>query len=285
MARGENRQRRSAVPDASPGTVYVLWYPETTRITLKGATSCDTFIGYHLGWQLADGTPFSYVALPRCPRDAGGSAISELTIPASHEIVEACTDPRPDTQPAYQSTDPNHAAIAFALGTEVGDLCELGRSATFQPVGFPWNLQRIWSNSEAWLGNAPCVPAASPNCHYAAPLAADTMMTSVLTGSPAQVAAIHVPVGGTATVGIRLVANYAAGTLVVQAVDWNAVLGQPSRLTLTVSPQTGQPGDTLTLTITKQAGDPSGAEPFIMITKPSDPFTNEFTYFWGLTSD
>src|SRR5579859_1034424 len=107
-------------PKPKGDVIYILWYPASTTITLQGTSSCSGWGGYHEGGQLADGTPFSYAVVPRCPAQGGGSVMDGLTLTASHELIEACTDPQPDTAPAYAAPDPNHSGWILASASEVG---------------------------------------------------------------------------------------------------------------------------------------------------------------------
>ena len=108
-------------------------------------------------------------------------------------------------------------------------------------------------------------------------------MTLNLTGTPQTYAMIHVPVGGSATVPVQLVASPGvSGTMQVQAVDPSPELGQPKRLSLSLDASGGAPGTTLHLTIQKISGDASlGAEPFQLLTT----MNGRQTVNWGVTSD
>jgi hypothetical protein len=267
-------------PRPAPGTIYVVFYPDSTEVTLQGGTSCRSFGGYHEGGQLADGTPFSYAVIPRCP-SGGRDQTSTLTVAVSHELIEACTDPQPDgVPPSYAVTDANHIGWALLAGAEVGDMCEFANDAYYAPPGFPWTVQRIWSNSAAWAGASPCVPASSPGYFYAAAVPSDAV-TLNLTGTPQAYAMIHVPVGGSATVPVRLFAS-GGGTMNVQAIDPGPQLGQPQRLSLSLDAASGAGGATLHLTIQKLKGDSVvGAEPFQLLTT----MNGRQTVNWGVTSD
>jgi hypothetical protein len=268
-------------PRPAPETVFVVFYPDATQITLQGMTSCQEFGGYHESGQLSDGTPFSYAVIPRC-HGAGLDALATLTVAASHELIEACTDPQPDAVvPSYALTDVNHLGWALLAGAEVGDMCELDPDAYFAPTGFPWVVQRIWSNSAAWAGSAPCVPATSADYFYAAAVAQDAVTLDV-TGTPQSYAAVHVPVGGAATVAVQLVSNGPTGTMQVEAIDPGPLLGIPKRLGLALDATGGAPGTTLHLSIQKLQGDSNiGAEPFQL----SATMNGRKTISWGVTSD
>src|SRR5262249_4656990 len=149
----------------------------------------------------------SYAVLPRCSTGGGGlSQLAQLTVSTSHELIEAATDPQPDTEPAYQLTDTNHIGWAVVFGSEVGDMCELDSNAAYLPTGFPWIVQRSWSNRAAAMGANPCVPASSDAYFYAAPLVADTTIIDI-TGTPQTVASVHVSSSGTVTIPVQLFAS------------------------------------------------------------------------------
>jgi hypothetical protein len=270
-------------PRPAAGTIYVVFYPAGTEITLQGTTSCHSFGGYHEDGQLADGTPFSYAVIARC-QGGGLGELATLTVATSHELIEACTDPQPDgVTPSYAITDPNHIGWALLVGSEVGDMCEFESDAYYAPAGFPWTVQRIWSNSAAWAGSSPCVPASSPGYFYAAAVPTDAV-TLNLTGTPQSYAMIHVPVGGTATVPVQLFGSGSAAnaTMQVEARDPGPELGLPQRLTLALDAQSGAAGSTVHLTIEKLAGDATiGAVPFQLLTT----MNGRQTVNWGVTSD
>jgi hypothetical protein len=249
-------------PRPDPDIVYALWYPETTTITLETgdagqtAVSCQAFGGYHEGGKLSDGTPFSYAVLPRC-QTQGGSVVDGLTGVASHELIEACTDPQPDTAPAYAAPDANHLGWILADASEVGDLCEFGQSSIFQPTGFPWMVQRIYSNSAAWAGKDPCVPASGADYFYGVPAVPDVVMLDMLqTGTPIPTAVAHIAVGSSETFPVKLVGPADVTSMSVEADDIATFFGGTPTLTLQLSASTGAPGDTLQLTITKNSASP-----------------------------
>ena len=266
-------------PRPSAGTIYVLWYPDGTQITAQGASSCREFGGYHEGAELADGTPFSYAVLPRCQGD-DLTGLGALTLAASHELIEASTDPQPETMPAYQDSDANHIGWTLFAGAEVGDMCELQSDHTYVPPGFPWVVQRIWSNRAAWAGQSPCVPADSPSYFYATAVPTETATLDLL-GTPQAYPAVHVPVGGSATVAVQLVGSDAQGTMQLEAIDPSTLSGQSPVLKLSLDSKAGLPGTTVHLTIEKLSGDPSGVEPFLLQTT----MNGRQTLSWGVTSD
>src|SRR6185295_18397735 len=81
-------------PVPTSETLYALYFPAATKITLDGESSCRSFGAYHNTVKVvppgaaADSTPISvpYAIMPRCQ---GGER--SLTISASHEFTEAAT--------------------------------------------------------------------------------------------------------------------------------------------------------------------------------------------------
>lgn len=124
---------------------YLVYFPATTIVNFGGPVSgtCESqgFGGYHLSTQL-NGSRLAYGAIPGCqPPDS-------LQISASHELIEAATDP---AQKGYNFAD-NEAWGAVA-GSEVGDACN---DLLWHESGYIF--QRSWSNAAASAGKEPCVP-------------------------------------------------------------------------------------------------------------------------------
>ena len=171
------------------GYVYVLFYPQGTTAGgfLGGGDTCadlggGSFIGgYH--WETQSGAyHVPYAVVPTCSDASGVEGASDLEASASHEIMEASTDPFPYTSTGYALTDPSNP-WTYTDG-EVADLCE---GQTLQQNGF--TVQRIWSNSAAAAGTAPCIPApaggfydVSPSPNTTQMVAAGASTTFTLTG-------------------------------------------------------------------------------------------------------
>ncbi len=245
-------------PRPAPETVYVLWMPAGSGAE---GFACDRGY-YHSVTQLMDGTPIWYAVATHCLDDAGADRdVQSLAANASHEIVEVCTDPG---NGAYASADPGHAASALLVGTEVADMCELQPNAYVTPSGFPWLVQRSWSNREAWAGHDPCVPVDTTDYFYAAPIASDTA-TIPVDMTPEAVTSVNIPVGTSKTIDVQLVSNVAGGGP-IQVTAYDEQTGGKPHFTLTWQESdggvtTGNAGATLHLTITKQTGNsPRNAE-------------------------
>ena len=143
------------LPKAAPGEdpiLYMVFYSPGVPILsgYHGSASCSTFAGFHSEADFT-GDRFPYAVLPECPGDF--SKWSYIESAASHELIEAATDPWYRTAPGWFITD---VANPWSyLGGEVGDEC-IGLDIVEDGETY----QRTWSNSAAKAGNAdPCVPA------------------------------------------------------------------------------------------------------------------------------
>jgi len=217
--------------------------------------------------------------LPRCAGD-GQTGLAALTLAASHELIEASTDPQPDTMPAYSFADANHVGWALFAGAEVGDMCELDNDDAYVPPGFPWVVQRIWSNRAAWAGQTPCVPADSPSFFYATAVPTDVATLNLL-GTPQSYPAVYIPVGTTGTVAVQLISNGSPGMMQLQALDPADLTHGSPHLNLTLDATVAASGSTVHLTIQKLSGAPAGAEPFLL----EATMNGRQTLSWGVTSD
>jgi hypothetical protein len=147
-------------PDGN--TIYLLYLP--VGASYSETTDC----GYHASYPNKATTMGDQIATGmRCPPNADQETqLGQLTRLASHEIVEAATDPKDEGYNLGQTTAvPWDASVwqgwvADMGHVELADLCEGTR--TFEAAdGGPdggWELQRMWSNAAAAAGGDPCVP-------------------------------------------------------------------------------------------------------------------------------
>ncbi len=164
-----------ALPDGGGNAevIYLVQLPATTSVTFGGGPVCGSVgDGTELGgfhWSASgDGLAFPFGVLPTCASETA----AELTEAASHEFIEAATDPFPNN--GWILTD-GSSPWSYLPG-EVGDLCNLETT-----VEGTITLQRIYSNSAAQAGGSPCVPA--PASPYYGVTASPSVMT-VVAGSP-----------------------------------------------------------------------------------------------------
>jgi hypothetical protein len=266
------------LPPNDPDTIYDVFLPDGVTVTLMGATSCQSFGGYHdSAPSPINNNPLIYAVVPRCKMPMF-TPIGDATTGASHEMAEAVSDPTPLVAPTYLFTDDNHPGWSF-IGAEIGDMCEFAQDSYYTPQGFPWPVQRIWSNRAAYAGTEPCVPAASPDYFWAAPLAADKATVDFGMG-PQTVAAVHVPVGQTGTVPVQFAGNVMT-PMNVMVFDGAQLLGGPSTLQLSLDVSVGPPGTMATLKINKTGSSMMGGEPFVLVAGMGQ----KQVLFWGLCSD
>jgi hypothetical protein len=142
--------------------LYMFYFPSQTVISSPGlGTSCQSYGGYHSEDGLGAVT-FPYAVLPFCYGDQGYQDVA-----ASHELIEASTDPFPFTAPGYVFND-DSSPWAYVPG-EVADLCV---DYDLQIDGR--DVQRIWSNDAAMAGTQPCVPAPAGPYFNATPVQPNT---------------------------------------------------------------------------------------------------------------
>jgi hypothetical protein len=304
--------------DATSSDLFVLFYASTTTIfdgssaseDAGGAQSCVAFGAYHSAAPVTseDGGAFylSYAVVPECvptaaELDAGATPLlSETTLAASHEMVEAATDPEPDQAPAWLGTitaiedrlytDPWAAWSMSILGSwgelELADMCEGFASSLLNPPGFAYTVQRTWSNAAVRsLSMDPCAPYQNGEVAYflAQPVfdpnfAQDeaaippVYLPEVTFTNPygiiTRTQGVTIPVGQSATIPLVLWSQ--APIADPWTVDvYDPFVGPPPavspNLTFSLDKTTGNNGDVLHLTITSVAVDATfGGHPFVV---------------------
>jgi hypothetical protein len=235
-------------PDAN--TLIIIYYPMGTTITLQGATSCQTFGGYHNSAQVGN-QQIAYAVVPRCGN------LANTTGDASHELVEAATDPFPMVNPAYPQVDDNHIYWQLALGGgEVGDMCAQFPAVFTQFSYLNYTVQRTWSNKAAKAGHDPCQPELPGEVYFNAAPVLD-LVPWMFQGQAVMIRAVKIPVLGSKTIDIQL---YSEGPTPPWTVDTPDLSG--GALTLSLDKNTGQNGDVLHLTIKVNSGNSNNIEVF-----------------------
>jgi hypothetical protein len=263
----------AAVVAPADGVVYAVFLPSATSITFQGLQSCFTMGAYHNSFALGSSN-VAYAVVPECAV-SGKSTLQAATSAASHELIEAATDPLPLTGPtAYASVDAPHRYYEVLLGGgEVGDLCAQWPSSFFVPAGFPYMVQRTWSNAAAAAGLDPCQPSLPGETFFnAVPAFEDTL--AIFDGLQAQpTLGVRVAVGASATIDVHLYADGDIGSWTVSASNLPA---HASNLSFTWDRTTGQNGDTLHLTLkVNGVNSEFQGEPF-MISSSLGSATNEW---------
>jgi hypothetical protein len=151
------------LPRAADGTydgvIYLLYLPGGARVTLSdGAMACGGWHGVH-GEARTGSTRIVYALAVECGPSRGFTHLGYLEAAASHELVEAATDPYTDTMPAYAS-DPR-VAEPWSIFGETTDRC-VGQYLQQGADVFA----RSWSNVASLAGTPPCVPVPSGEVYY-----------------------------------------------------------------------------------------------------------------------
>jgi hypothetical protein len=262
-------------------SVYVIFYPTGTSVTLQGLQSCveGGFGGYHNSVALTSGPwanlNVSYAVVPECAFMT--TTAMALTQSGSHELIEAVTDPLPLTQmPAYATTDENDIIWDIILGGgELADMCAQNPNAFFTPSGYPYSVQRSWSNEAAMAGHDPCQPSASGVAYFNSVPRMNAQVNITDQGQTVPTEGLLIAMGKSQTVDVDLFSDGPTEDWTVSASDLSADLGGGPYLDFAWDATQGNNGTTLHLTITPLAETVYGGEPFIILSTSSSG-----TNFW-----
>jgi hypothetical protein len=221
------------LPAPNPDTLYLIEYPPGTTVgAFQGITdTCSrrwdgtSIGGYH--FNVGSGSSaVKYAVVPNCPDETD----DEVWIAASHEFIEAATDPIPNTGYGVWS---DKSGWSY-MGGEIGDLCS-GHWLT--EAGH--TVQRIYSNSAAAAGGSPCVPA-PPDVFYGVSSAPDGPSAAP---------------GATVTVPLSAWSSGKTTPWIVDARPSNAFDFVPA---VSLSASRANDGDTVTLKLSVPADAPHG---------------------------
>jgi hypothetical protein len=243
-------------PAPDKDTLYAIYFPSTVSITLDGSGSCNEFGAYHNSTVVTapaqDGGPppgpieVAYAIMPRC-----SGSLNELTISASHEFIEASTDPQVSA-PAYYMQN----QIWAMLGGEVGDLCvSYTGDDTYQEGKYI--VQRSWSNKAAAASHDPCVPAPAPADQPYFNLAPATGQDQV-----------SMKVGDSKTITLTGFSDAPMDDWSVSAREFSSFQGGSNVLTFVMDRQVAHNGSKINLTITLNA-KPQGGYAIYSLTSKS----------------
>jgi len=255
-------------PDAN--TIYAIYYPDGTTITLgqQGGTSCQDFGAYHDNITYKTGD-VSYAVMPRCS-GWSASVLDTTTEAASHEFIEASTDPYPQTNTAYGQVDDNHILWEYVLGGgETGDMCAQFAASYVTPPDLGFSVQRAWSNTAAKEGHDPCQPADKSPYFNSMPVLTD----DVSLGGQGSTKGVKIPVGSSATIQVDLFSDAdTGGPWTVSASDTSGA----GAITFAWDRTSGQNGEKLHLTINAVKKTQYGAAGFIIKSKLNGRTTSWF---------
>jgi hypothetical protein len=246
----------------SGSTVYTIFYPTGTSVTLQGATSCTGFGSYHSNTTVA-GTDVAYAVIPQC-----STTEDDVTASATAILVSALTDPFPETKPAFVEFDMDHAGWYSLANSEVGTICgSITVPATATLAGYAHAVDLAWSNAAAMAGHDPCVPSAAGTAYFnSAPVVKDTVAFTYGT-TPIMTKGVHIAAGQSVTIDVDLFSDApTSGAWTVSAKD-SAQLGGTGQgaLTFTWDKSSGQNGDVLHLTIAVAAQPKNAGQSFAVI--------------------
>ena len=259
-------------PDAN--TVYILFYPAGVTITMNGGStgtgSCVTFGGYHSSITLNashHNMSVAYAVVPRCATAGTLKGLDVITGAASHELLEAATDPYPNANPAYAQVDARHFYWSSVFGgSEDGDMCATFPSSFTKFAELPdYTVQRTWSNVAEKAGQDPCVPAIPGSVYFnSMPVLKDSIATT-LGAQTVNLVGVHIPVGSSQVVELDL---FSTGPTTspwsLSATDQARVNGQPANLGFSLDRVSGVNGDKVHLTITVMTAGRGNREIFIV---------------------
>jgi hypothetical protein len=243
------------------GDILTVFFPPGTVLTSDmGYPFCQpsTAGGYHGELTLGSGQKVVFAAIGRCT--AWSDPFAGVTFVASHEWLEASTNPFPETAPAYYGLDADHLIWwAFPIGGENADLCEFNTSIIPSDLGY--RVSRSWSNASGRMGHDPCLPSGSTSYFNAAPVL-DEPVTLISSGARLPTKGIQIALGASRTVDVELFSDLpTSGPWQLAAYDVSEMMGGPKNLQLTLDKTSGKNGDRVHLTILPlRAGELGGAE-------------------------
>jgi hypothetical protein len=250
-------------------TIYMVQLPE--NIGYAGA--CSSFAGYHSEVSNGTTTGFSYAIIANC---GGSDALDQVTDTISHELVEAATDPKVISAPAFETVDQEHIAWSRAAGAELADMCEWSTAESDRLVG-NYLVQRIWSNKAATAGTDPCVPAAPGMYFNSAP-----ELGQVSVGSSAvPTLGVTVALGSGIEIPFKLFSDQPGSAWDVAAIDGAELFGdEPSLEVEYGSVYSGSNGDTVTIRVNRKKAAPKGGNLLFVEDKPSGDDQTVSSYWW-----
>ena len=259
----------ATLPPPDANTIYAIYYPDGTTVTLgQNGTSCQDFGAYHDNITYK-GNDVAYAVMPRCS-GWGPSVLDTTTSAASHEFIEASTDPFPQTNGAYTQVDDNHIMWEFVLGGgETGDMCAQFSASYVTPPDLGFMVQRAWSNAQAKAGHDPCQPADKTPYFNAMPVLTD----AISIGGQGTTKGVHIPIGSSATIEVDLFSDAdTGGPWTVSASDTSGA----GAITFAWDRTTGQNGEKLHLTINAVKKTQYGAAGFSIKSKLNGRTTSWF---------
>lgn len=220
-----------------PNTLVVTYLPPGVALTdAEVLRYCDGPRALHHTFR-HDGVIVPYALIPRCGDE------ETLTVSASHEILEATTNPEPTDRGFAFGQDSSNLGFT-AAGVEPADPCGLLTRDEPWPIVEGFAVHRAWSNSAASVGTDPCVPAPADRTYLAlVPGAATVRLTEP---------------GTTTSLVVEGAADHPTGPWSISAIDLTGRQEGRAYLDVALDRQTIATGASATLTLTLRRPRPSG---------------------------
>jgi hypothetical protein len=247
---------------AAPSTIYLFVLPPGAIQKDSEGACCTNYDGYH--YEANVGTGAGQVTVPyalscACSGFDGPKVtdLQERTVDMSHELVEAATDPFPDTDPAYTQEDVANIVWTLVTDGEVADMCEFNDDANVIPPGSTYMVQRTWSNAAAARFQNPCVPVVTTTPYLNSFPRLSTVMYNDGVDAPFATRGVLIPLGQSKTIDVALKsAGAVAQTWTVDTFDYNAtIVGGAPETAFRPAKTSGGNGDVVPLTISPTAED------------------------------
>lgn len=132
----------NTLPRPDNNTMYMIHFPQGKVLTSGALISCTNFCAYH-NFYSYNGQSVYYgvhpdLATGGCQNGCGGdTTFQNQTSTASHELVEAITDPEPRS--GWDDPDP--------VNDEIGDICNAQHATITGGDGNAYVVQKEWSNA------------------------------------------------------------------------------------------------------------------------------------------
>ncbi len=257
-----------------PDTIYVLFFSPSTAVTVSGYELCNGIDAFHMEATIAK-TTVPLAVIPACESFSGDDSLTgaeALTVPLSHELIEAATDPFPFSNPAYADVDDAHAMWSVAIGGgELADLCgnESPNRTTPEDIGFP--VQRSWSNKAAKAGKGPCVPVPSGEGYFSAVgRMSESVEVEFQGGGKVRVPSLIASAGTSATLSVDFRGeSHSPVTWEVLAIEDQGGSSVARALAEMRKPMTGNRGDTHSVEVLAPSGSRSGIFPLLVLSHSS----------------
>jgi hypothetical protein len=247
---------------ADPSTIYLFVMPPGSIQQDSEGACCTNYDGYH--YEAEVGTGATQVTVPyalscACSGFDGPDVtdLQERTVDMSHELVEAATDPFPDSDPAYTQEDVADIVWTLVTDGEVADMCEFNDDANVIPPGATYMVQRTWSNAAAARFANPCVPVVTTTPYLNSFPQLSSVMYNDGTDPPFATQGVRIPLGQTKTIDVALKsAGAVSQKWTVDTFDYNAaIVGGAAEMAISPPRTSGGDGDMVQLAISPTVED------------------------------